>query len=81
MPLCITPSNLTEAQYYANVEKAKSYIQAGDIFQVVLSQRLSMKITCDPFDIYRSLRFINPTCLSPSWKCARKAAVPARQTN
>lgn len=54
-------SNLTEAQYYANVEKAKSYIQAGDIFQVVLSQRLAMEITCDPFDIYRSLRFINPS--------------------
>ncbi len=54
-------SNLTEAQYYANVEKAKSYIQAGDIFQVVLSQRLAMEITCDPFDIYRALRFINPS--------------------
>ena len=54
-------SNLTEAQYYANVDKAKSYITAGDIFQVVLSQRLAMKITCDPFDIYRALRFINPS--------------------
>ncbi|MBZ5495278.1 MAG: anthranilate synthase component I [Acidobacteriia bacterium] len=54
-------SNLTEAQYHANVEKAKSYITAGDIFQVVLSQRLAMKIACDPFDIYRALRFINPS--------------------
>jgi anthranilate synthase component 1 len=54
-------SNLTEAQYHANVEKAKSYITAGDIFQAVLSQRLAMKISCDPFDIYRALRFINPS--------------------
>ncbi len=54
-------SNLTAEQYYANIEKAKSYITAGDIFQVVLSQRLAMKISCDPFDIYRALRFINPS--------------------
>jgi anthranilate synthase component 1 len=54
-------SNLTAEQYYANIEKAKSYITAGDIFQVVLSQRLEMKISCDPFDIYRALRFINPS--------------------
>ncbi len=54
-------SNLTASRYYENVEKAKSYIRAGDIFQVVLSQRLAMKITCDPFDIYRALRFINPS--------------------
>ena len=54
-------SNLTAEQYRANVNRAKEYIRAGDIFQVVLSQRLSMKITCDPFDIYRALRFINPS--------------------
>ena len=54
-------SNLTEAQYYANIKKAKAHITAGDIFQVVLSQRLAMKIDCDPFDIYRALRFINPS--------------------
>ncbi len=54
-------SNLTEAQYDANIEKAKAYITAGDIFQVVLSQRLAMKVSCDPFDIYRALRFINPS--------------------
>jgi anthranilate synthase component 1 len=54
-------SNLTEDEYCANIEKAKAYITAGDIFQVVLSQRLAMKITCDPFDIYRALRFINPS--------------------
>jgi len=54
-------SNVTESQYCANVGKAKAYITAGDIFQVVLSQRWSMKIACDPFDIYRALRFINPS--------------------
>ena len=54
-------SNVSAEQYRDNVNKAKEYIRAGDIFQVVLSQRLSMKITCDPFDIYRALRFINPS--------------------
>jgi len=54
-------SNLTKMQYHANVAKAGEYIRAGDIFQVVLSQRLSMNISCDPFDIYRALRFINPS--------------------
>ncbi len=54
-------SNVSEANYYANVEKAKAHIQAGDIFQVVLSQRFAMRISCDPFDIYRALRFINPS--------------------
>jgi anthranilate synthase component 1 len=54
-------SNLTAAEYDGNVEAAKRYITAGDIFQVVLSQRLSMPVTCDPFDIYRALRSINPS--------------------
>jgi len=54
-------SNVSEPTYYANIEKAKSHIRAGDIFQVVLSQRFAMEIQCDPFDIYRALRFINPS--------------------
>jgi len=54
-------SNVAESAYYANVEKAKSHIYAGDIFQVVLSQRFAMDVRCDPFDIYRALRFINPS--------------------
>ena len=37
------------------------YIKAGDIFQVVLSQRLELEISCDPFEIYRSLRVMNPS--------------------
>lgn len=54
-------SNLDAVRYDAAIDKAKSYITAGDIFQVVLSQRFAMKITCEPFDIYRALRFINPS--------------------
>jgi anthranilate synthase component 1 len=54
-------SNLSPQEYRANVEKAKEYIRAGDIFQVVLSQRFSMTLRCDPFEVYRALRFINPS--------------------
>jgi anthranilate synthase component I len=54
-------SNLSEAEYQSKIVKAKAYIEAGDIFQVVLSQRFSMKISCEPFDIYRALRSINPS--------------------
>lgn len=54
-------SNLSEQQYHSKVRKAKEYIVDGDIFQVVLSQRWTVRITTDPFDIYRALRFINPS--------------------
>ncbi len=54
-------SNLSQSRYHDNVLTAKSHIRAGDIFQVVLSQRFATKINCDPFDIYRALRFINPS--------------------
>lgn len=54
-------SNLTEKQYCAMVEKAKEYITKGDIFQVVLSQRLSVKTNDNPFEIYRRLRSANPS--------------------
>ncbi len=54
-------SNMTEAEYCSKVRIAKEYIHAGDIFQVVLSQRLMMDVRCDAFDIYRALRFINPS--------------------
>jgi anthranilate synthase component 1 len=53
-------SNLTKEQFMAMVEQAKDYIRAGDIFQVVLSQRFQAPLAADPFDIYRSLRRINP---------------------
>ena len=56
-----TVSNLTREQHEANVQKAKDYIYAGDIIQVVLSQRFSRKTDAHPFNIYRTLRTINPS--------------------
>jgi anthranilate synthase component 1 len=54
-------SNFTKPQYLAAVRKAKSYIRAGDIFQVVPSQRFSTATNTDPFEIYRALRVVNPS--------------------
>ncbi len=54
-------SNTSKAQFCQNVLKAKDYIKAGDIFQVVISQRLSTAYRGDPFSLYRSLRLINPS--------------------
>src|SRR5262249_23220749 len=51
----------TREAYHAMVERAKEYIAAGDIFQVVLSQRFRMPLQVDPFLIYRQLRRINPS--------------------
>ncbi|MGD0088443.1 MAG: anthranilate synthase component I [Planctomycetota bacterium] len=53
--------NFDRAGYMAAVEKAKEYIKAGDIIQVVLSQRLSCRTRAEPFEVYRSLRAINPS--------------------
>jgi anthranilate synthase component 1 len=57
----IYESNTSQAQFCENVIKAKDYIRAGDIFQVVLSQRLSARYSDDPFNLYRSLRLVNPS--------------------
>ena len=54
-------SNFTQAKYMAAVGKAKEYIRAGDIFQVVPSQRFEAKTKARPFEIYRALRSINPS--------------------
>lgn len=54
-------SNMTKDQFESAVEKAKEYIAAGDIFQVVLSQRFSVGIAAHPFDVYRALRVVNPS--------------------
>lgn len=54
-------SNVTREQYEASVEKAKEYVRAGDIIQVVPSQRFSGKLSADPFDIYRVMRTLNPS--------------------
>jgi anthranilate synthase component 1 len=54
-------SNTPRSQFCENVRKAKEYIRAGDIFQVVLSQRLQAPFSGNPFELYRSLRTINPS--------------------
>jgi anthranilate synthase component I len=54
-------SSTSKAEFCAHVETAKAHITAGDIFQVVVSQRLSTKYTGSPFDLYRSLRLVNPS--------------------
>ena len=57
-----TPVSNTSAEtYYEMVRKAKDYIAAGDIFQVVLSQRFEAPFTLPPFSLYRALRRINPS--------------------
>src|SRR5262249_1836597 len=54
-------SNFEPAAFEEAVRKCKEYIKAGDIFQVVLSQRLQTETKAKPFDIYRTLRVINPS--------------------
>ena len=54
-------STFTREEYCALVEKAKEYIRAGDIFQVVPSQRLSVPFRARPVDVYRALRALNPS--------------------
>jgi len=53
--------NFTPDAFRAAVDTCKEYIRAGDIFQVVLSQRFEGTLQADPFDIYRALRTINPS--------------------
>jgi anthranilate synthase component 1 len=54
-------STFTRQGFCEAVRKAKTYIQAGDVIQVVLSQRLALKTEADPFDVYRALRVVNPS--------------------
>jgi anthranilate synthase component 1 len=54
-------SNLSPSEFTRAVNKAKEYIEAGDIIQVVLCQRLETEAATDPFEIYRALRVINPS--------------------
>ena len=54
-------SNMTPAEYEAKVVRAKDYVAAGDVFQVVLSQRYSSEYDGDPFAAYRQLRRLNPS--------------------
>ena len=54
-------SNMTKSQFTGAVRKAKTYIRAGDVFQVVVSQRFSARTSANPFEIYRALRVVNPS--------------------
>jgi anthranilate synthase component 1 len=54
-------SNLTKEQFESDVRTAKEHIAAGDIYQVVLSQRFEADVTADPFTVYRALRHVNPS--------------------
>ncbi len=64
--VAITPrsgpvSNVKKEAFERMVEQCKEYINAGDIFQVVLSQRFTVEVDADPFDLYRILRVVNPS--------------------
>src|SRR5689334_20977494 len=54
-------SNVTRDEFEQMVRTAKEYIAAGDIYQVVLSQRFEAKLGADPFTVYRALRHVNPS--------------------
>jgi anthranilate synthase component 1 len=54
-------SNFEKQDYLGAVGKAKEYIAAGDIFQVVLAQRFEVDLPTSPFEIYRALRIVNPS--------------------
>jgi anthranilate synthase component 1 len=56
-----TESNIGEANFIEAVRRAKEHIACGDVFQLVLSQRLEATLERDPFDLYRSLRMVNPS--------------------
>jgi anthranilate synthase component 1 len=58
---CEFQSNMPKEEFLAGVEKSKEYVMAGDIVQVVLSQRFERNSPVDPFNIYRALRVINPS--------------------
>ncbi len=54
-------SNMTKDHYLASVERIKEYIRAGDAFQVVFAQRFETELASHPFQVYRALRFVNPS--------------------
>jgi len=53
--------SMTESEFLDAVKRAKEYVEAGDVFQVVLSQQWQLPLQVDPFSIYRHLRVINPS--------------------
>ena len=80
-------SNMEKDAFLANVAKSKEYIRAGDIIQVVGSQRFSTEVKAGPLDVYRAVRSINPSPYmflleldgSRSWALRRKSMCAARK--
>ena len=70
-------SNFTQPRYEQAVLKAKEYIKAGDIFQVVPSQRFQTGINVEPYEIYRALRLINPSPYMYFLRCGDATVVGA----
>jgi anthranilate synthase component 1 len=70
-------SNFTQQAYEQAVLKAQEYIKAGDIFQVVPSQRFERPIKIEPFEIYRALRLINPSPYMYFLRCGDMTVVGA----
>jgi anthranilate synthase component I len=70
-------SNFTQPQYEQAVLRAKEYIKAGDIFQVVPSQRFQTAISAEPYEIYRALRLINPSPYMYFLRCGDATVVGA----
>jgi len=68
-------TTMSRGRYMAAVRKAKRYIRAGDIFQVVISRRSSVQTGADPFEIYRALRAVNPSPYMYFLKLADTAVV------
>jgi anthranilate synthase component 1 len=60
VPEPVAQSNMSKPAFLSMVERAKEYVNAGDVFQVVLSQRFEAPFVMPPFALYRSLRRINP---------------------
>jgi anthranilate synthase component 1 len=54
-------SNFTKEEFETAVRRCVEYIRAGDVFQVVIGQRMELPQTCDPFEVYRTLRMVNPS--------------------
>ncbi|HEX3729288.1 MAG TPA: anthranilate synthase component I [Opitutaceae bacterium] len=60
-PIAVPPGNFTQSEFEQTVESVKEYIRAGDIIQVVPSQRFVRPFTRSPLDLYRALRSVNPS--------------------
>jgi anthranilate synthase component 1 len=60
-PVVSAPSSFTRESFCAAVEQCREYIKAGDVFQVVIGQRLDCQSRAKPLDVYRALRMVNPS--------------------